>query len=296
MAAILIDGKRIANRLTEQVAVGVADAARAGWMPGLAVVLVGDDPASHVYVRSKGKQTVAAGMRSFVHHLPSDASEVDLLNTVDRLNRDPAVDGILVQLPLPRHIDGGKILATIDPSKDVDGFHAVNAGRLATGDKSGLVPCTPLGCIHLIKSVRQDLSGAHAVVLGRSNIVGKPVAQLLLRENCTITVAHSHSRNVDSICRGADVLIAAVGQPEVVRGSWIRPGAIVVDVGINRIADKGASRLAGDVAFAEAREIASAITPVPGGVGPMTIAYLLHNTLRAAQLRRVSRGAHTSLS
>jgi len=253
------------------------------------VVLVGEDPASAIYVRSKIRATAEAGMRSFDHALPAATSEADLLALIARLNADPAVDGILVQLPLPPHIDPQKVVEAIDPAKDVDGFHPVNAGRLLAG-APGFVSCTPLGCLLLIRSVRPDLAGLDAVVIGRSNIVGKPMAQLLLRENCTVTMAHSKSRDLPGICRRADILVVAAGRPELVRGGWIKPGAIVVDVGISRIPDpaagEGKTRIVGDVAFAEARAVASAITPVPGGVGPMTIACLLRNTLEAACLRR----------
>ncbi len=289
MSATIIDGKAVAADLRSRLAGEVASLAGTGITPGLAVVLVGEDPASQVYVRNKAKQTREIGMASFEHRLPADTPEADLLALVARLNADDAVDGILVQLPLPDHIDAQKVIAAIDPDKDVDGFHPVNAGRLATG-LPGLVPCTPLGCVILAKSASADLSGMEAVVVGRSNIVGKPVAQLLLAENCTITIAHSRSRDLPAICRRADLLVAAVGRPEMVRGDWIKPGAIVIDVGINRVpnpdAGEGTTRLVGDVAFAEAREIAGAITPVPGGVGPMTIACLLQNTLTAARQRR----------
>lgn len=289
MSATIIDGKAVAADLRSRLAGEVASLAGTGITPGLAVVLVGEDPASQVYVRNKAKQTREIGMASFEHRLPADTPEADLLALVARLNADDAVDGILVQLPLPDHIDAQKVIAAIDPDKDVDGFHPVNAGRLATG-LPGLVPCTPLGCVILAKSASADLSGMEAVVVGRSNIVGKPVAQLLLAENCTITIAHSRSRDLPAICRRADLLVAAVGRPEMVRGDWIKPGAIVIDVGINRVpnpeAGEGKTRLVGDVAFAEAREAAGAITPVPGGVGPMTIACLLQNTLTAARQRR----------
>ena len=286
MSAVSIDGKAVAAGLRARVAAEVARLGQDGVQPGLAVVLVGEDPASRVYVASKTKLTVEAGMRSIDHMLPAETSEAELLALVGKLNADDTVDGILVQLPLPPHIDSAKVLVAIDPDKDVDGFHPVNAGRLATG-QAGLVPCTPLGCVLLARTIAPDLSGLHAVVLGRSNIVGKPVAQLLLAENCTVTIAHSRSRDLPAICRGADILVAAVGRPEMVRGDWIRPGAIVIDVGINRVArPDGTSRLVGDVAFAEAAEVAGSITPVPGGVGPMTIACLLGNTLKAACARR----------
>ncbi len=259
-----------------------AELAAAGVIPGLAVVLVGDDPASEVYVRNKARTTREVGMASFEHRLPADTTEADLLALVAALNADPAVHGILVQLPLPRHIDSARVLDAISPDKDVDGFHVINAGRLAAG-LPGLVPCTPLGCLLMLKAELGDLSGARAVVLGRSNIVGKPMAALLLRESCTVTVAHSRTQDLAGECRRADILVAAVGRPEMVRGDWIKPGATVLDVGINRVpAASGKTRLVGDVAFAEAVEVAGRITPVPGGVGPMTIACLLRNTLAAA--------------
>jgi methylenetetrahydrofolate dehydrogenase (NADP+)/methenyltetrahydrofolate cyclohydrolase len=263
--------------------------AGAGVVPGLAVVLVGEDPASRVYVANKKRQTVEAGMRSFDHPLPASTTQAELLALVERLNADDAVDGILVQLPLPAAIDAGRVLEAIDPAKDVDGFHPVNAGRLMTGG-GGLVPCTPLGSLMLVRQERPDLAGLHAVVLGRSNIVGKPMAQLLLAESCTVTVAHSRTRDLPALCREADILVAAVGRPELVRGDWVKPGAVVIDVGINRVPDpasgEGRTRLVGDVAYAEAAAVAGAITPVPGGVGPMTIACLLRNTLEAACRRR----------
>lgn len=285
--ASLIDGKAIAEKLRRDVAAAVARLTREhGLNPGLAVVLVGDDPASRVYVRNKARQTIEAGMRSFEHVLPAGTSEADLLALVGRLNAEPEVHGILVQIPLPKHVDANKIITAIDPAKDVDGFHPMNAGRLSIG-QAALVPCTPLGAMLLIKTVAPELAGLEAVVIGRSNIVGKPVAQLLLAENCTVTIAHSRTRNLPAVARRGDILVAAVGRPEFVRGDWIRPGAIVIDVGINRIATPdGKGRLVGDVAFAEAREVASAITPVPGGVGPMTIACLLRNTVVAAAAAR----------
>ena len=288
--ARIIDGKAIAERLRARIAAHVrALQSEHGLTPGLAAVLVGDDPASEVYVRNKRRATEAAGMASFEHRLGRDTGEAELLMLIDRLNADSRVDGILVQLPLPEQIDTHKVLEHMLPAKDVDGFHPINAGRLATGQPA-LVPGTPLGCVLLAKSVQPDLTGAEAVIIGRSNIVGKPLAQLLLAENATVTVAHSRSRDLPAIARRADVLIAAVGRPELVRGDWIKPGAIVIDVGINRLPapekGEGKTRLVGDVAFAEARAIAGAITPVPGGVGPMTIACLLANTLRAACLRR----------
>jgi methylenetetrahydrofolate dehydrogenase (NADP+) / methenyltetrahydrofolate cyclohydrolase len=281
--ASIIDGKAVADRLRHEVAAAVAKLSRGNRLtPGLAVVLVGDDPASRVYVRNKARQTVEAGMLSFEHVLPADTSETDLLALVERLNADDGVHGILVQLPLPKHIDTNTIIAAVDPAKDVDGFHPVNAGLLAIG-RAALVPCTPLGAMLLIKTVVPDLAGLEAVVIGRSNIVGKPMAQLLLAGNCTVTVAHSRTRDLPAVARRGDILIAAAGIPQFVRGDWIKPGAVVIDVGINRIAGPdGKGRLVGDVAFAEAREVAAAITPVPGGVGPMTIACLLRNTVVAA--------------
>ncbi len=285
--AELIDGKAFAAALRARVAAAVADLkARHGLTPGLAVVLVGEDPASQVYVRSKGKQTVEAGMNSFEHKLGADTDQKTLLAKVAELNADPAVHGILVQLPLPRQIDSHRVIAAIDPDKDVDGFHVINAGRLATGAggaEAPLVPCTPLGCLMLLKDRLGDLSGLNAVVVGRSNIVGKPMAQLLLAESCTVTIAHSRTRDLPAVCRGADILVAAVGRPEMVKGDWVKPGATVIDVGINRIETaEGKTRLVGDVAFDEAAAVAGAITPVPGGVGPMTIAVLLANTVTAA--------------
>jgi methylenetetrahydrofolate dehydrogenase (NADP+)/methenyltetrahydrofolate cyclohydrolase len=254
--------------------------------PGLAVVLVGEDPASKVYVRNKAQQTVEVGMNSWEHKLPAETSEADILALVEKLNNDPAVNGILVQLPLPKHVNSNKVLNTIHPDKDVDGFHPVNVGRLSIGERA-LVPCTPVGSVILAKTVQNDLTGVNAVVVGRSNIVGKPVAQLLLKENCTVTVAHSKSRNLPQIVKGADLLIAAVGIPEMVRGDWIKPGAIVIDVGINRITGKdGKGKLVGDCNYEECARVAGAITPVPGGVGPMTIACLLQNTVEAAKMQR----------
>jgi len=258
-----------------------------GVVPGLAVVLVGDNPASEVYVRNKSKAVQEAGMRSFDQRMPGAISEADLLAAVERLNRDPQVHGILVQMPLPAGLDPSKIIAAVDPSKDVDGFHPLNVGKLNMG-LPGFVPCTPLGCILLAKSVQPAMTGMEAVVIGRSNIVGKPLAQLLLRENATVTMAHSKTRDIASVCRRADLLFAAIGRPELIRGDWIKPGATVIDVGINRLAegDGGKARLVGDVGFAEALKVAGAITPVPGGVGPMTIACLLSNTLQAATRKR----------
>ncbi len=282
-----IDGKAFAERLRDRVAELAAEFERkAGRKAGLAVVLVGEDPASQVYVRNKGKQTVACGMNSFEHKLGAQTSEADLLAIVEKLNADPAVDGILVQLPLPDHIDEQKVIAAIDPDKDVDGFHIINSGRLSVG-LPGFVPCTPLGCLMLLKDRLGSLSGLNAVVIGRSNIVGKPMAQLLLRESCTVTIAHSRTKDLPDVVRRADIVVAAVGRPEMVKGDWIKPGATVIDVGINRLPpepgkDKG--RLVGDVDYAEASQVAGAITPVPGGVGPMTIAVLLRNTVVAAHL------------
>ena len=285
MSAKLIDGKAFAAdvraRVAEQVATLKADH---GITPGLAVVLVGEDPASQVYVRNKGKQTVEAGMNSYEHKLEDTTPEADLLALVEKLNADPAVHGILVQLPLPDHIDEAKVLATIDPAKDVDGFHISNVGLLATGQKA-LVPCTPLGCLMMLRDHHGSLSGLNAVVVGRSNIVGKPMAQLLLRDSCTVTIAHSRTKDLADVCRRADILVAAVGRPEMIPGDWVKPGATVIDVGINRIPapekGEGKTRLVGDVAFDSAAQVAGAITPVPGGVGPMTIACLLANTLTA---------------
>lgn len=283
--AELIDGKGFAEDLRARVGEHAATFAhQAGRRPGLAVVLVGEDAASQVYVGAKGKACEAAGMASFEHRLPADTSEAALLSLVERLNEDEAVDGILVQLPLPGQLDEQAIIAAINPDKDVDGFHVINAGRLAVG-QTGFVPCTPLGCIMLLKDRLGDLSGLDAVVIGRSNIVGKPMAQLLTDANATVTIAHSRTKNLAEVVRRADIVVAAVGRPEMVRGDWIKPGATVIDVGINRLPPepgKEKGRLVGDVAFAEALEVAGAITPVPGGVGPMTIAVLLRNTLVAA--------------
>jgi methylenetetrahydrofolate dehydrogenase (NADP+)/methenyltetrahydrofolate cyclohydrolase len=282
MTARIIDGKAVAADLCGLVANEVKRLAGHGITPGLAVVLVGNNPASLSYVVNKARMTVQTGMRSFDHRLPEETSEAALLALVNRLNADPAVHGILLQLPLPKQIDAQRVLNTIDPGKDVDGFHPVNAGRLAAG-LPALTPCTPLGCIILAKTVHESLAGLDAVVIGRSNIVGKPVAQLLLAENATVTIAHSRTRDLPGWCRRADLLIAAIGRPEMVRGDFIKPGATVIDVGINRVPGKdGKSRIVGDVAFAEAAQVAGAITPVPGGVGPMTIACLMLNTLRAA--------------
>lgn len=283
----IIDGKAFAATLRTKVADGVsAFIERAGRKPGLAVVLVGEDPASAVYVRNKGKMTVEAGMESLEFKLPASIGEEELLDLVEELNADDRVDGILVQLPLPDHIDEASVIGAVDPTKDVDGFHVVNSGRLATG-QDALVPCTPLGCVMLLKDELGDLSGLEAVVVGRSNIVGKPMAQLLLAENCTVTIAHSRTRDLASVIHRADIVVAAVGRAEMVKGEWIKPGATVIDVGINRVTDTedGKSRIVGDVATAEALAHVRAITPVPGGVGPMTIAVLLRNTLVAAHAR-----------
>ena len=286
MAASVIDGKASAALLRERVTTEVARLVKShNLQPGLAVVLVGDDPASHVYVRNKGRQTLEAGMQSFEHRLDESVSEVDLLSLIQRLNEDPAVHGILVQLPLPAHIDEQRVIAAILPAKDVDGFHPMNTGALCNGDSSAMVPCTPLGCLLMLRAQFPDgLSGLNALVIGRSNIVGKPMALLLLQESCTVTIAHSRTRDLPQRCREADIVVAAVGRAEMVRGDWIKPGAVVIDVGINRVQHEGEEkpRLVGDVAFAEAAEHAAAITPVPGGVGPMTIACLLRNTVVAA--------------
>ena len=283
MTAKIIDGRAIAADLRDRVAESVRRLAdERGLVPGLAVVLVGNNPASRSYVGSKMKMTSGSGMGSFDHRLPEATSEAELLALLARLGTDPAVHGILVQLPLPPHIDTQKVIAAIDPAKDVDGFHPMNAGRLSAG-LPALAPCTPVGCVVLARTVRPSLEGLEAVVIGRSNIVGKPLAQLLLAENATVTIAHSKTRDLPAVCRRADVLFAAVGRAEMVRRDWIKPGATVIDVGINRVAGQdGKSRLVGDVAFAEVAEVAGAITPVPGGVGPMTIACLLANTVRAA--------------
>lgn len=287
--ATQIDGKAFAAELVDRVAAAAArlEATR-GVKPGLAVVIVGEDPASQIYVRNKGETTQRAGMRSDTHRLPDTTSQTDLLDLIADLNADPGIHGILVQLPLPAHIDSEAVLGAIDPDKDVDGFHVVNAGRLAVG-LPGLVPCTPLGCLILLKHQLGDLTGLNAVIVGRSNIVGKPMAQLLLGESCTVTIAHSRTRDLPALCRTADILVAAVGRPEMVRGDWVKPGAAVIDVGINRVpsrdpvkAAEGKTRVVGDVAYEEAAAVAGCITPVPGGVGPMTIASLLANTYTAA--------------
>ncbi|MEQ1619407.1 MAG: bifunctional methylenetetrahydrofolate dehydrogenase/methenyltetrahydrofolate cyclohydrolase FolD [Terricaulis sp.] len=286
MTARTIDGKAIAVSVRAEVAAAVKQLPQ---QPALAVVLVGDDPASHVYVSSKAKQTVEAGMRSVEVRLPADTAESELIAKVEGLSRDPEIDGILVQLPLPKHIGEANVLAALDPLKDVDGLTEANAGKLVLG-KPGLRPCTPVGCVILAKSERPDLSGANVVVIGRSILVGKPAALLFLEQNATVTLAHSKTRDLKMVCRGADILVAAVGRPEIVRGDWIRPGAIVIDVGTNRVPapekGEGKTKLVGDVHFAEAAEIAAAISPSPGGVGPMTIACLLRNTVLAACARR----------
>jgi methylenetetrahydrofolate dehydrogenase (NADP+)/methenyltetrahydrofolate cyclohydrolase len=280
--ARIIDGKAFAEGLRGRIARAVAELKdRHGFTPGLAVVLVGEDPASRVYVANKAKQTVEVGMNSWEHRLPAETPEKDLLDLVEKLNADPAAHGILVQLPLPRHIDSTKVLSAISPAKDVDGFHVVNVGRLSTGQDS-LVPCTPVGSVMLAKHVLGTLDGLEAVVIGRSNIVGKPVAQLLLAENCTVTIAHSRTKDLPAVVRRADLVIAAVGRPEMVKGDWLKPGATVIDVGINRIERDGKGKLVGDCDYASCEKVAGAITPVPGGVGPMTIACLLYNTVKAA--------------
>ena len=287
--ARIIDGKAYAARLRDSVTAAVAELkARHGIVPGLAVVLVGEDPASAVYVRNKGEQTLAAGMHSETHRLPAETSQGELEALVARLNGDPAIHGVLVQLPLPAPLDAAGVIRALDPDKDVDGLSVVNAGRLASG-LPALTPCTPVGCMILLSDVLGDLAGKRAVVVGRSNLMGKPMAQLLLQADCTVTVAHSRTRDLPAVCRDADILVAAVGRPQMVRGDWIKPGAVVIDVGVNRVpsadpqkAAAGGTRLVGDVAYAEALEVAAAITPVPGGVGPMTIACLLRNTVTAA--------------
>ena len=279
----IMDGKAFAAELRGRVATAVSHLESShGLIPGLAVVLVGEDPASEVYVRNKGKQTVEVGMASFKHRLSDQTTERELLVLIDQLNSDPTVHGILVQLPLPAQINTHAVINAIDPDKDVDGFHLINVGRLTTGE-SGLVPCTPLGCMMLLRAYAGDLSGQNAVIVGRSNIVGKPMAALLLAAHCTVTVAHSRTKDLTDVCRQADILIAAVGRAEMIQGDWIKPGATVIDVGINRIdGENGKKRLVGDVEFASASAVAGAITPVPGGVGPMTIACLLRNTVQAA--------------
>jgi methylenetetrahydrofolate dehydrogenase (NADP+)/methenyltetrahydrofolate cyclohydrolase len=286
----IIDGKARAEALRASVAAEVARLrSEHGLQPGLAVVLVGDDPGSQIYVRSKGEQSLAAGMHSETHRLPAETRQDDLIALIERLNRDPAIHGVLLQLPLPGHLDAGAVLERLNPDKDVDGLTVANAGRLASGLEA-LTPCTPLGCLILLREALGDLAGREAVVLGRSVLVGRPVAALLLADNCTVTVAHSKSRDLPFLCRRADILVAAVGRPEMVRGDWIKPGAAVIDVGINRVpfrdpeqAALGRTRVVGDVAFKEARGVAGWLTPVPGGVGPMTVACLLQNTLTAAK-------------
>ena len=281
MTATVIDGKAFAARVRAQVQAHVGRLkAENGLVPGLAVVLVGEDPASQVYVRNKGTQTLEVGMASFEHKLDAGVGEADLLALIARLNGDPAVHGILVQLPLPGHLNSELIINSIDPAKDVDGFHISNVGLLGTGQKS-MVPCTPLGCLMMLREHHGSLSGMTAVVVGRSNIVGKPMAQLLLGDSCTVTIAHSRTKDLAAVCRGADILVAAVGRAEMITGDYVRPGATVIDVGINRVARDGKTRLVGDVHYASAAAVAGAITPVPGGVGPMTIACLLANTLTA---------------
>ena len=280
--AKIIDGKAYAEGLRGRIGKAVAELkTRHGLTPGLAVVLVGEDPASRVYVANKAKQTVEAGMNSWEHRLDAGTPEAEVLALVEKLNSDPACHGILVQLPLPKHIDSMKVLTAIDPAKDVDGFHVINVGKLSTGQEA-LVACTPVGSVMLAKHVLGKLDGLEAVVIGRSNIVGKPVAQLLLAENCTVTIAHSKTRDLPAVVRRADLVIAAVGRPEMVKGDWLKPGACVIDVGINRIERDGKGKLVGDCDFASCEKVAGAITPVPGGVGPMTIACLLHNTVKAA--------------
>ena len=287
MKARVIDGKAVAAEVRAQVAKDVA-ALRAehGFTPGLAVVLVGEDPASKVYVKNKGQQTIECGMNSIEHKLPAETTEAEILAIVESLNRNTEVNGILVQLPLPKHVNAERVLNAIHPDKDVDGFHPVNVGRLWIGERA-LVPCTPTGSAILAKSVVPSLAGMHAVVIGRSNIVGKPMAALLLRESCTVTIAHSKTKDLPAVCRTADILVAAVGIPELVKRDWVKPGAIVIDVGINRVPGaEGKTKLVGDVAYDECAEVAGAITPVPGGVGPMTIACLLQNTVVAAKIQR----------
>ncbi len=285
---LIIDGKAFAEKFREQIKQQVSALRDSeGVTPGLAVVLVGEDPASQVYVRNKGKQTVAVGMHSFEHKLPDSTTQQQLLSLIDKLNNDISVNGILVQLPLPKQIDSAVILNAIDPAKDVDGINIQNVGRLATG-KPGLVPCTPKGCIMLLKDTLGDLTGMNAVIVGRSNLVGKPIAQLLLGENCTVTIAHSSTKHLSEICARADILVAAVGRPEMIKQDWVKQGATIIDVGINRIdIGEGKTRLVGDVDFAEVRHKVRAITPVPGGVGPMTIACLLDNTLEATKQQLV---------
>jgi methylenetetrahydrofolate dehydrogenase (NADP+)/methenyltetrahydrofolate cyclohydrolase len=281
MSATIIDGKAFAAKVRAEVAKYVSDIKSArSEVPGLAVVLVGEDPASQVYVRNKGAQTLEVGMQSFEYKLPATTSEAELVALIERLNADPHIHGILVQLPLPMHLNSDLVINTITPEKDVDGFHISNVGKLGTGQKS-MVPCTPLGCLMMLRDHIGSLSGLNAVVVGRSNIVGKPMAQLLLGDSCTVTIAHSRTKDLEKVCRSADILIAAVGRPEMIKGDWVKPGAIVIDVGINRVEKDGKNRLVGDVEYNSAAAVAGAITPVPGGVGPMTIACLLANTLTA---------------
>ncbi|MFM8607614.1 MAG: bifunctional methylenetetrahydrofolate dehydrogenase/methenyltetrahydrofolate cyclohydrolase FolD [Hyphomicrobiales bacterium] len=280
MTAKIIDGKAFAATVRASVAKHVTALKAKGITPGLAVVLVGEDPASQVYVRNKGQQTLEVGMASFEHKLDASTSEADLLALIAKLNADPKVHGILVQLPLPKHLNSDLVINSIDPAKDVDGFHISNVGLLGTGQKS-MVPCTPLGCLMMLRDHHGSIAGLEAVIVGRSNIVGKPMAQLLLNDSCTVTIAHSRTRDLQSVCRRADILVAAVGRPEMIPGEWVKPGATVIDVGINRIERDGKAKLVGDVHFESAAKVAGAITPVPGGVGPMTIACLLANTLTA---------------
>ena len=284
--ATVIDGKASAAKLREELAVTVAQLkSEHNLVPGLAVVLVGEDPASEVYVRNKAKQTKEVGMQSFQHKLPADTPEAELLALISNLNADEQVHGILVQLPLPAHINESKVINSVSHDKDVDGFHLINVGRLNT-DGAGVVPCTPLGCLMMLKDTLGDLSGKSAVIVGRSNIVGKPMAALLLQANCTVTIAHSRTQDLEGLCRTADILVAAVGRPEMVSGDWVKPGATVIDVGINRITENDKTRLVGDVDYDSAAKVAAAITPVPGGVGPMTIACLLHNTVQQARRQK----------
>jgi methylenetetrahydrofolate dehydrogenase (NADP+) / methenyltetrahydrofolate cyclohydrolase len=290
MSAVIIDGRAVAARLRQRVAAGAAELAAAGVVPGLAVVLVGEDPASQVYVSNKTKQAAEAGLRHFDYRFPPSATTEELIALVRRLNAQADVHGILVQLPLPKQIDASAVLATIDPAKDVDGFHAVNVGRLVQGEEA-TVPCTPLGCLILIREMATDLAGQRALVIGRSNIVGKPMAHLLLQNDCTVTIAHSRTRDLPGLCGQADIVVAAIGRPRAISGGWLRPGSIVIDVGINRVdAGGGKTKLVGDVDFDTAVTRAGAITPVPGGVGPMTIACLLMNTVNAAIRSQPNRG------
>ncbi len=284
MKAKIIDGKAFAEKLRKTIAAQVEILKKKHDItPGLAVILVGEDPASEIYVRNKGKQTVEAGMNSYGFKMPATVTQEELIAQINELNKDKKVHGILVQLPLPKHINENAVINAVTPEKDVDGFHVINVGKLSTGQEDGMVPCTPLGCMMLIKDTVKNLTGKHAIVIGRSNIVGKPMAQLLLRENCTVTMAHSRTKDLEAECRRADIVISAVGVEEIVRGEWIKPGAVVIDVGINRVQTcDGNYKLSGDVCFDEVSKVASAITPVPGGVGPMTIACLLGNTLKAA--------------